>query len=329
MATRLIEVTAGSGATDTLVEVARNAGVMDVMVGPPAVDGRQTIRILAGEDDQQKLLDRLQTACSGSAQWRILILPVEATIPEPSEDKAAPRPKPFAAGLTREELYQQVNDGARLDGNYLLLVVLSTVVATIGLAENNVAVLIGAMVIAPLLQPFLAFAFAVAIGERTLMLRAAATSLAGLLLSLVLAAVIGLAVPLDLNSAEITWRTVVGFDAIALALASGAAAALSLMSGLSSALVGVMVAVALLPPVATLGMMLGTLQFERAGGAALLLGINIVCIMLTAQITFIAKGIAPRRWFDAQRARRSSLLNAGAWALILLGLAGIVLLFRK
>jgi uncharacterized hydrophobic protein (TIGR00341 family) len=328
MAARLIEVTAGEGATDTVVEVARTAGVLDVMIEAPANDGRQTVRLVTGEVDQQKLLDRIQTVCSGTEKWRIVILPVEATIPAPPEAKAADSPKPFAAGLTREELYQQVGAGARLDGNYLLLVVLSTVVAAIGLAENNVAVVIGAMVIAPLLGPFLAFAFAVAIGERDLMLRAAATSLAGLGLSLALAAVIGFVMPIYLASAEIASRTVVGFDSIALALASGAAAALSLLSGLSSTLVGVMVAVALLPPAATLGIMFGAAQFDRAAGAGLLLGINIVCIILATQITFIAKGVRPRSWFEAQRARRSALLNAGVWLAILLCLSAIILLLK-
>ena len=71
---------------------------------------------------------------------------------------------------------------------------------------------------------------------------------------------------MDLASEELLARTDVGFDGVVLALASGAAAVLSLTSGVASALVGVMVAVALLPPTATLGMMLATGQTELAAG---------------------------------------------------------------
>lgn len=328
MGLRVIEIIAGCGASDTLVEIARKAKVEDVIVGTPAEDGRQPVRLVVGEGDQQALLDRIQTAISGTDNWRILILPVEATIPAPPEEAAASKPKPFAAGLTREELYQQVGAGARLDVNYLLLVFLSTVVAAIGLAENSAAVVIGAMVIAPLLGPFLAFAFATAIGEHELMFRAIMTSLIGLGFSLALGIAIGFAAPVNLHGTEITMRTMVGFDSIALALASGAAAALSLTSGLSSALVGVMVAVALLPPTATLGMTLGAGDLARAGGSALLLGVNIVCVTLAGQIVFIAKGIRPRTWFEAQKAKRSAWINAGVWLALLACLSLIIFLAR-
>ena len=84
--------------------------------------------------------------------------------------------------------------------------------------------------------------------------------------------------PWDPSSTELMLRTDVGLAAVALALASGAAAALSLTTGLSSVLVGVMVSVALLPPAAALGLMLGYGQPDLAIGAGLLLAINIVCV---------------------------------------------------
>jgi len=81
---------------------------------------------------------------------------------------------------------------------------------------------------------------------------------------------------------------------LALALASGAAAALSITTGVSSVLVGVMVAVALLPPTVTLGICIGLEAYEQASGAALLLAANIASVNLTAQITMRLKGIKPR-----------------------------------
>ena len=129
-------------------------------------------------------------------------------------------------------------------------------VVAIGLLENNVAVVIGAMVIAPLLGPNIALALGAALGDMPLIWKAFKTGSAGIGLALFFSIGIGIWHPMDLDSPELMARTDVGVDSMALALASGAAAVISLTTGLSSVLVGVMVAVALLPPTATLGIML-------------------------------------------------------------------------
>jgi uncharacterized hydrophobic protein (TIGR00341 family) len=208
----------------------------------------------------------------------------------------------------------------------VLLVVLSTIVAGIGLAEDNVAVIIGAMVIAPLLGPNIAFAFATSLGDKALTVEALLTDLAGLGIALLLSLIIGLIWPIDLSSPEILARTNVDLASVALALASGAAAVLSLTTGLSSALVGVMVAVALLPPTAVLGMMLGHGRWELAGGAALLLAVNVVCVLVSAKVVFLVRGVKPRTWLDTERARQSRILYLGLWVLLLAVLVAVVLM---
>jgi len=107
-----------------------------------------------------------------------------------------------------------------------------------------------------------------------------------------------------------------------LALAAGAAAILSLTTGLSSALVGVMVAVALLPTAVTTGLMLGSGDIKAAGGAAVLLAVNIVCVNIAAQVVFVAKNILPRTWSEKKASRKALLTNFTAWVLLLAGLAG-------
>jgi len=123
---------------------------------------------------------------------------------------------------------------------------------------------------------------------------------------------------------EILSRTNVGFDGILLALASGAAAALSLSSGIASALVGVMVAVALLPPTATLGMMLVMGNYDLATGAGLLLAINVVCVNLSASLVFVLKGIRPRTWLEKSKARQSIAWIILFWSITLIILAMII-----
>jgi uncharacterized membrane protein len=114
-------------------------------------------------------------------------------------------------------------------------------------------------------------------------------------------------------------------DSLALALASGAAAALSLTTGLPSVLVGVMVAVALLPPAATVGLTLGHGQAEYALGAALLLAANIVCINLAAKLVFLIKGIQPRTWAEKTKAKRAMIIYIIVWVVTLLLLTAAIL----
>ncbi|HEU5339450.1 MAG TPA: DUF389 domain-containing protein, partial [Sulfuricaulis sp.] len=123
--------------------------------------------------------------------------------------------------------------------------------------------------------------------------------------------------------------TDVGLDSVALALASGAAAALSLTTGLSSVLVGVMVAVALLPPAATFGLMLGSGQYALATGAGLLLAVNIVCVNFAAKLVFLMKGIHPRTWWEKQKARQSMITYLVIWAVSLVILVGLIFLRRS
>jgi uncharacterized hydrophobic protein (TIGR00341 family) len=202
--------------------------------------------------------------------------------------------------------------------------VLSTIVATIGLIDDNIAVVIGAMVIAPLLGPALALAFAASVGDRALLLRALRAAAVGLILPVIIAVALGLliaqVVPVEMTTQQIATRTTVGLSAVALALASGAAAALSITGGVSAALVGVMVAAALLPPAATVGIALSVRAFDAAIGAAMLLGVTVICVTLAAIGVFLANGVRPRRWFERKGATQSATVTVIALAVALAGL---------
>jgi uncharacterized hydrophobic protein (TIGR00341 family) len=275
-----------------------------------------------GDEQRQAVMDALQNVLAASENARIVVMAVDTVLPRPEEDEEAGRSRRLAA--TREELYSQVERGARLDTNFLLLTMLSTVVAAIGLIEDNVAVVVGAMVIAPLLGPNIALAFGTSLGDGELAWQALKTGVVGLGLAVLLSLGIGLVWPVDLTSGEILARTDVGLDGVALALASGAAAVLSLTTGLSATLVGVMVAVALLPPAATLGMLLGAGHSGLAGGAGLLLAVNVVCVILSAKLVFLAKGVKPRTWYERQKARQSMWLAVLVWIGFLVVLLGII-----
>ena len=322
---KIIEVIADSGHTDTITGIAAQHKATDFWPGTEDEGGRRAVRLLVSDEGRQEILDALQTALGTSENYRVLVIPVEGLLPkpEPGNDEAA---KKRATGLSREELYNNVEINARLDGGYVLLVLLSTIVAAIGLLEDDVAVIIGAMVIAPLLGPNIALALATALGDGGLMWKSLKTTVVGLILSLLASLLIGFFWPLDIASRELLARTDVGLESVALALASGAAAVLSLTSGLPTVLVGVMVAVALLPPTATVGLSLGAAQWPLAAGATLLLAVNIVCVNLSAKIVFLLRGVKPRTWLDQKKARQSMSMYILFWVVSLAILLAVIYL---
>lgn len=313
---KYVEVITGVRSTKTVLAVAEKEKSYDTRVGVEDENGLQKFRMLIDDERLQSLLDTLQNVLGAQPSTRIVVLPVEASLPLTEAQKNR---KDKSATAARESLYVDVRKNAMLDWNYVVLVFLSTVVASIGLLNNNVAVVIGAMVIAPLLGPNLALSLGTALGDLLLIRRSLQTNFAGIFLAVFLSAVLGIFWPSELTAPELLLRTEAQFDSIALALASGAAAALSLITGLSSILVGVMVAVALLPPAATLGLMLGSGNFTLAAGAGLLLAINIVCVNLSSNLVFLVKGISPRSWMEKQKAKKSMIIYVVGW-LIMLGL---------
>ena len=321
---KIIEVVTHSGNINSVESIGEQHGAIDQwFVGTLDNEDRQVIRLLVDDPQRQIIMDALQNILSTNSASRIVVLPVEATLPlletdTKDKEKDKDTKKSSSGTATREELYQNISKNAELNGNFLLLVFLSTIVAAIGLIENNVAVVIGAMVIAPLLSPNIALALAAALGDKPLILKSLRTNLVGLGLAFTLSLMIGFLFPLNTISEELMSRTFVGIDSVVLALASGAAAVLSLTTGLSSVLVGVMVAVALLPPTATVGLMLGAGETNLALGAALLLAVNIVCVNLAAKIVFLVRGIKPRTWLEKRKAKQSITIYIVFWLISLL-----------
>ncbi len=313
---RIIEVITDQGHVDTLRGIAAQQEILDIWVGQTDEDGRCSTRLLVQPEKQQAVMDALQSLLNTADDTRLLVLPVEAVLPRIEPDETEDEKK-NSITRSREELYQKIVAGAKLDSNFMFMVVMSTIVAAIGLLKDNVAVVIGAMVIAPLLGPNMVLAFATTLGEGKLLWSALKANIAGLLTALILSVFIGLVWPLNFDSHELMMRTDVGMDGVILALVSGAAAVLSLTAGWSNSLVGVMVAVAILPPTATVGLMLGSGQYQHALGAGLLLAVNLVCVNLASNITFLFKGIKPRTWYEKKKAKQSLIIFVMFWLIAL------------
>jgi len=326
---KIIEVIADAGHEDTIRGIAEQHLVEDLWFSTVNADGRIAARMLVQPAQRQAVLDVLQTLLLSSENARILVHPVEASLPrlkQDEDDESAKRSK--SAIISREEIVAQVEKGAQLSSHYLVLILLSAIVSAIGLLEDNVAVIIGAMVIAPLLGPNIAFALGTTMGDSKLIIKSLNALAAGLVFAVVVGVCIGYFWPGQLYSNEVLARTDVTFSGTAIALASGAAGALSLVTSISGVLVGVMVAVALMPPTTTIGLMLSAGDYQAAFGAALLLAMNVACINLSAKLVFLSKGVRPRTWFEARKAEQSSTLSIVFWISLLLVIALTIYLRR-
>jgi uncharacterized hydrophobic protein (TIGR00341 family) len=338
MAMRLIEVFVPKASEADVPELLGDREVLGLW-RQPCEDDRSCVGVLLQAEQTEQVLDLLEERFSSAEGFRIVVLPVEATLPRPEpedeerreeeqKEEAAEKKAPLGIGISREELYTDVAEGAEITGVYMVGVVLSTIVAAVGLMHDDVAVIIGAMVIAPLLGPNVALALATTLGDLALAARSLKTAGAGLLAAFALSLGLGLVLPVDPTMPEIAARTRVGIGDIAVALASGCAGVLAFTAGTSVALVGVMVAVALLPPLVTLGLVLACGQPDQALGALLLLSTNLICVNLAGVVTFLARGIRPRTWWETERARRATRIATVLW-LVLLGVLVMVILLSQ
>ena len=326
MSDRLIEITARSSSMEGLCKAleGRNLRQMRVL---PEIGGRRTLRALIARHERQDVLDTAQDALEGEDDWELLLYPLEASLPREDARQMRRKRTWFMPADSREEIYEDAMAAARIDPLFIAIAVLSTIVVSVGLVTDSVAVVIGGMVIAPMLGPNLALALSIALGDRDMLFHAVVSNGVGFGIALLMSLGVGYFGTVPVDAAELVTRTDVGTAGIVLALASGVAAALSLATGLSGTLVGVMVAVALVPPACIMGMMLGAGRLDEAYGAGLLLAVNLACIHIAAHAVFFLQGLRPRGWVDVNTAHQSVVTATAAW-LVLLALLVVAMVIR-
>lgn len=288
---------------------------------------KRSLKFLVSTEKSALILDQLEKTFSGSAGFRLILYPVEATLPRiqpksdmPSPPTTQPEAKKIISSLlplSREELYNDIEKTVSLNWTFYLLIVLSALVASIGILKNNEVIIIGAMVLAPLLGPNVALSLATTLGDLSLAQRAIKSIAISAGLVIIPALLIGLIVPVNPNLPVIINRTQVSWADVVLALAAGSAAALSITTELYAALIGVMVAVALLPPLVTSGLLVGSGQWGLALGALLLFLTNLIGINLSGVVTFIIQGIRPLTWWEKTQAKKATRLALIIWIILL------------
>lgn len=207
----------------------------------------------------------------------------------------------------RPALFRETADAATdTDVPFWTVLLLSGAIATLGLILNSTAVVIGAMLVAPLLGPLLGLSLALAVGDGRLFVQTAATVLLGAAGIVGVAAVLTLALPFETVTDEIASRTRPTTLDLGIAVFSGLAGAVvtaSREARLSASIPGVAVAVALVPPLGVAGFGVATAQWGIARGSLLLFGANLAGIVLSGMLVFFLIGMhrapvvqAAREW---------------------------------
>jgi uncharacterized hydrophobic protein (TIGR00271 family) len=199
----------------------------------------------------------------------------------------------------KEEIYLQVSRSATLvDVSYWSQVFFSAGIATLGLALNSPAVIIGAMLISPLMGPILASGLALATGDFILAVRGAINLSLSCLLAILFAVLLVALLPFKEITTEIAARTQPNTLDLVIALFSGAVGSIAIckeVKGVVTSIPGVAIAVALMPPLCVVGYGIGlavSLNPADGGriarGGALLFLTNLVAIIFTAMVVFVA-----------------------------------------
>ncbi|MBI1373000.1 MAG: TIGR00341 family protein [Phycisphaera sp.] len=291
-------------------------------------ENRFQANVLTSAEHSESLMDDLTERFGHATTFRVVVLSVEATLPRPDDEDDEPastdKPKETSERISREELFNDVTGAAKVSRVWLAMVALSAIVAAVGLLRDNTAVIIGAMVIAPLLGPNVALALATTLGDLKLGRRALMANFCGVTMTLIMSTLAGLALKPSPLIPAIAERTNVSLADVVVGLAAGAAGTLAFTMGTGDVVVGVMVAVALMPPTVVCGMMIGTGHWDAAIGAGLLVTVNVICINLAGVGTFLAQGMRPRTWYEADVARKATRTAVVLWVGLLILLSTIV-----
>jgi uncharacterized hydrophobic protein (TIGR00271 family) len=206
---------------------------------------------------------------------------------------------PFIHHASTEEfkdLFSSLRENSKASSSYLVLMVLSTFIATLGLFANSSPVIIGAMILAPLMAPIISLAMGVLRQDQTLIFDSAKAIGLGMFLGYLCAVALTWLTPLNISNDEILARVRPNLLDLGIAVASGVAGAYAnAKEEVAKTLAGVAIAVALVPPLAVSGIGLGWLDWTIFTGALLLLLTNLAGMVLAAALTFLLLGFSPFR----------------------------------
>jgi uncharacterized hydrophobic protein (TIGR00271 family) len=220
----------------------------------------------------------------------------------------------------RIQVYRQVRRAARVDRDYVIMMTLAAGIASLGLLLDSTAVIIGAMLVAPLMSALIGIGMGIVQGDAPLLRLSTRTMAIGALIAIGVSALMELIAPTYNPTGQMLARTSPTLLDLGVALISGAAAAYaSAREDVASALPGVAIAVALAPPLVTLGLLATAARWTLALGALLLFLTNLVGIVAAAALVYLWMGFRP----NIVEKARARAFRGGVAATVILGIVVI------
>jgi uncharacterized hydrophobic protein (TIGR00341 family) len=273
----------------------------------------------------EPVLDRLREAGIDESTYTVIVA-AETVISrrfEALEEEYEADAERSGDRISREELQAKADDLASGLGTYVLMTVISSVIATAGLLLDSPATVVGSMVIAPLIGPAMSAAIGTVVDDEALFRRGVRMQVIGVAVAVIAATAFAFALrslalvppgldPLEL--AEVSERLAPNVLVLVVAVGAGIAGIVSLMTGVSATLVGVMIAVALIPPAAAVGIGIAFQIPRLVLGAGVIVAVNVLSINLSALVMLWYEGYRPQRWFREDEARAAFLKRVAVLA---------------
>jgi uncharacterized hydrophobic protein (TIGR00271 family) len=223
--------------------------------------------------------------------------------------KAREKKIPFFSYASEErfrDLFVALREDAKINSAYFTLIVLSTMLATVGLYLSSTSVLVGAMLLAPLMAPIISLAMGLLRRDKVLLQKSSIKITIGVVIALMAAALISLLFPHKPITPEMEARLNPTVLDLAVAIIAGIAGAYTKsFKEIMQSLAGVAIAVALVPPLSVAGIGLGQGDIHFFAQAFLLFSTNLIGIIFAATFTFRILGFSP-----AVRSKRGIVLVA-------------------
>lgn len=200
------------------------------------------------------------------------------------------------SSVNLNQVKTELLDESQLDIPFLTLIISSCLIATFGLLSNSTAVIIGAMIVAPLMLPIRGLAFGALVGDNLLFRRGIVSVVVGSVLAVILSCLLGWLAGIANYGSEILARTQPNLLDLGIALAAGwIGGYCKIESKISDTFAGTAIAVALMPPICVVGLGLSQGDWILSWGASLLYLTNLLGIALACMIVFLSAGYAPMR----------------------------------
>jgi uncharacterized hydrophobic protein (TIGR00341 family) len=206
-------------------------------------------------------------------------------------------PEKTADHIMEKEMDARIKEFSKLDMHYVSFIILSSLIATMGVALNNELILIGSMLVSPLMLPMMSTSFSIVSKKKNILKQAFETEFMGVFIVFITAAVTTLLLPNHINVEEISMRVIYSNIYIPLAVVLGIVAAYSFATDKARNLTGVAIAVSLLPPLVISVLLIMKAQFMAASQAMIIFLINAFGIHMSSIAVFIYLKTKAPAWY--------------------------------